>query len=230
MSAGTEAQLTSSMLFINLLITAVTSLVSFVVTNMGVLISVHFYYDYRFRKEGLGLHLQQLAAQRGSQSNTDRFDTSGQHRPVPMMTPTTSSLAVMPAQPPSGPASLAAPWRLSTATVPFGPAIPSGPPQLPPNPSAFMMSIPWTPDDDHARRLLDERIESYDVEPAARSWWEHILAWLNDALRLNVDPSGAGSIVIQVILVLAVAVLIFLLIRFSSLRLPGNQPSSTPAG
>lgn len=85
-----------------------------------------------------------------------------------------------------------------------------------------MMSIPWTPDDDHARRLLDERIESYDVEPAARSWWEHILAWLNDALRLNVDPSGAGSIVIQVILVLAVAVLIFLLIRFF-------RPSVSPA-
>lgn len=136
MSAGTEAQLTSSMLFINLLITAVTSLVSFVVTNMGVLISVHFYYDYRFRKEGLGLYLQQLAAQRGSQSNTDRFDTSGQHRPgadddtndlIPgrYASAATPSGPAGPPQPPGG---------YPPPQYPSGPANPSGPPQLPPNP------------------------------------------------------------------------------------------------
>ena len=77
-----------------------------------------------------------------------------------------------------------------------------------------MTSIPWTPDDDDARRLLDERIDSYDVDPAAMSWWERVLQWLNDALQLNVDPSGAGSIIIQVFLVLAVVILVILLIRF----------------
>lgn len=77
-----------------------------------------------------------------------------------------------------------------------------------------MTSIPWTPDDDDARRLLNDRIDSYEVDPAAMSWWERVLQWLNDALLLNVDASGAGSVIIQVFLVLAVVILVILLIRF----------------
>lgn len=77
LSAGTEGELLGSMLVLNLLLNAIGSLVSFVVTNMGVLISIFFYYDYRFRKEGLGLHFQQIAAQVGGATPTDRFDTSG---------------------------------------------------------------------------------------------------------------------------------------------------------
>ena len=88
-----------------------------------------------------------------------------------------------------------------------------------------MTSIPWTPNDDDARRLLDERIESYDVDPAAMGWWERVLQWLNEALELNVDPSGAGSMLIQVILVIAVVILVVLLIRF--FRPPAAAPKHT---
>ena len=77
-----------------------------------------------------------------------------------------------------------------------------------------MTSIPWTPDDDDARRLLDERIDSYDVDPTGMSWWERVLQWLNDALKLNVDASGTGNLVTLGFLVLAVVVLAFLLFRF----------------
>ena len=77
-----------------------------------------------------------------------------------------------------------------------------------------MTSIPWTPDDDDARRLLDERIDSYDVDPAAMSWWERVLQWLNDALELNVDAAGTGNLVILRFLLVAVAVLALLLIRY----------------
>lgn len=80
-TAGTEAQLFGTILVVNLLITALSSLVSFIVTNMAVLISIFFYFDYRFRKEGLNLHFQQLAAQHGDASTPDRFDTSGQQHP-----------------------------------------------------------------------------------------------------------------------------------------------------
>lgn len=89
-----------------------------------------------------------------------------------------------------------------------------------------MTSIPWTPDDEEARRLLDERIDSYDVDPAAMTWWERLLAWLNDALSLNVDASGAGSILIQIFLIIAVAILIFFLIKFFR---PSNSPASQNA-
>lgn len=82
MSAGTEAELMGSMMVVNLLITALVSLVSFIVTNMGVLISVFFYYDYRFRREGLGLAFQQHAAQRTDDTRPDRFDTSGNAQPA----------------------------------------------------------------------------------------------------------------------------------------------------
>lgn len=75
-AAGTEAQLLGSMMVLYILITAVSSLVSFIVTNMSMLVSIFFYFDYRFRKEGLGLQFQQIAAQQDSGSNTDRFDTS----------------------------------------------------------------------------------------------------------------------------------------------------------
>lgn len=75
-SAGTEAQLLGSMLIVNLFINAVSTLITFIVTNMALLISIFFYFDYRFRKEGLSLHFQQLATQRASGATTDRFDTS----------------------------------------------------------------------------------------------------------------------------------------------------------
>ncbi|HIW47528.1 MAG TPA: DUF4129 domain-containing protein [Candidatus Yaniella excrementigallinarum] len=72
---------------------------------------------------------------------------------------------------------------------------------------------PWTPDDDEARRLLDERIDSYDVDDAI-SIWDRFLRWLDDALGVNVDASGTGGVVIQILLVLAVGVVIFVLIRY----------------
>lgn len=72
---------------------------------------------------------------------------------------------------------------------------------------------PWTPDDDEARRLLDERIDSYDIDEAI-SIWDRFLRWLDDLLAVNVDASGAGSFVIQILLVLAVGVVIFVLIRY----------------
>lgn len=79
-TAGTEAQLTTTMLIVNLVITAVSSLTSFLVTNLGVLISIFFYFDYRFRKEGLGIEFQQLASQQVDQT-PDRFDTSLEVQP-----------------------------------------------------------------------------------------------------------------------------------------------------
>src|SRR5699024_11872126 len=72
---------------------------------------------------------------------------------------------------------------------------------------------PWTTDDDEARRLLDERIDSYDVDDAI-SIWDRFLRWLDDALGVNVDASGTGGVVIQILLVLAVGVVIFVLIRY----------------
>lgn len=86
-----------------------------------------------------------------------------------------------------------------------------------------MTTIPWTPEDSEARRLLDERIDSYDVDPTTMTLWERIIEWLNDALALNVDATGTGSVVIQVLLVAAVAVLLFLLIRYF-------RPSVSPNG
>jgi len=79
-AAGTEAQLLGSMLIVSLVISAVSSLVTFIVTNMALLISIVFYFDYRFRKEGLGIHFQQLASQHAG-TTTDRFDTSMEQRP-----------------------------------------------------------------------------------------------------------------------------------------------------
>lgn len=143
MSAGTEGELLTSTLIINLLITAVTSLVSFIVTNMGVLISVLFYYDYRFRKEGMGLHFQQLTAQRATGSGLDRFDTSGQQQPgtnddadelIPGRFATTATT------PPPQPYPYGQPPQQPGGYTPnqyppySGPADPSGPPQPPPNP------------------------------------------------------------------------------------------------
>lgn len=87
-----------------------------------------------------------------------------------------------------------------------------------------MSSIPWTPDDEDARRLLTERIDSYDVDDSL-SIWERLIRWLNEALTLDVDPSGAGSIVIQVLLAIAVVVLIFLLIRYFR---PSVSPGTSP--
>lgn len=79
-TAGTEAQLFGTLLVVNLIISAVSSLVTFIVTNMAVLISIFFYFDYRFRKEGLSLHFQQLAARYAATTTADRFDTSMQQQ------------------------------------------------------------------------------------------------------------------------------------------------------
>lgn len=76
-----------------------------------------------------------------------------------------------------------------------------------------MMSTFWTPDDDEARRLLTERIDSYDVD-GSLSLWERFLRWLSESLSISVDSSGPGSIIIVVLLVAAVAVLLFLLFRY----------------
>lgn len=76
-----------------------------------------------------------------------------------------------------------------------------------------MSSTGWTPNDEEARRLLTERIDSYDVD-GSLSIWERFIRWLNEAFTLNVDSSGAGSVVILVLLAAAVAVLVFLLIRY----------------
>lgn len=84
------------------------------------------------------------------------------------------------------------------------------------------MTIPWTPEDDDARQLLDEHIDTYDLDPAGMTLWERIIAWLNDALAINIDPTGTGSVLIQVVLILAVGVLAFLLFRYF-------RPSLSPA-
>src|SRR5699024_12299416 len=70
-----------------------------------------------------------------------------------------------------------------------------------------MRSTRWTPNDDEARRLLTERIDSYDND-GSLSLWERFIRWINEALTLNVDSSGAGSVVIVVLLAAAVAVLL----------------------
>ena len=85
------------------------------------------------------------------------------------------------------------------------------------------MTIPWTPDDDEARQLLDERIETYDLDPAGMTLWERIIGWLNDALAINIDPTGTGSVIVQVLLIIAVGVLAFVLFRYF-------RPSASPAG
>lgn len=76
------------------------------------------------------------------------------------------------------------------------------------------MTTPWTPDDDRARQLLDERIETYDLDPAGMTLWERIIVWLNDALAISIDPTGTGSVVLQVLLIIAVGVLAFLVFRY----------------
>lgn len=85
------------------------------------------------------------------------------------------------------------------------------------------MTIPWTPDDAEARQLLDNRIETFDVDPAAMTLWERFVSWLNDALAINIDPSGAGGVILQVVLVLAVGVMAFLVFRYF-------RPAVSPAG
>ena len=145
MSAGTEGQLLGSMLIVTLIITAISSLVSFIVTNMGLLVSIMFYYDYRFRKEGLGIHFQQLAAQHASASIADRFDTSGQqvaasNDEADDLIPGrfASAAATQPpapypyGQPPQQPGGGYPQYPPSSG--PGGPADPSGPPQPPPTP------------------------------------------------------------------------------------------------
>lgn len=76
MAAGTEAQLTTGMLVTSMLVTAIGQLVNFIFSCMMLLAVLLFYFDYRFRKEGLGIQFQQLAAQLAQRMPTDRFDTS----------------------------------------------------------------------------------------------------------------------------------------------------------
>src|SRR5699024_5711282 len=75
-SLGTEAEVNTGMLVLNLVTSTVSSLIGFIILNMGLLISIFFYFDYRFRKEGLGLEFQQIAAQQATMTTTDRLDTS----------------------------------------------------------------------------------------------------------------------------------------------------------
>lgn len=83
-------------------------------------------------------------------------------------------------------------------------------------------AAPWTPNDDEARHLLDEQIESFDVDPTSMTWWERIIDWLSEALSVNIDPTGAGNVIIQVLLIAAVVVLVILLVRYF-------HPSVSPA-
>lgn len=78
--AGTEGEFTTAMVVTNMLVVAVSSLVTFIILSMQLLPLIFFYFDYRFRKEGLGLEFQQLAAQHAGQAPTDRFDTSFEER------------------------------------------------------------------------------------------------------------------------------------------------------
>jgi len=80
-SLGTEAEVNTGMLVLNLVTSTVSSLIGFIILNMGLLISIFFYFDYRFRKEGLGLEFQQIAAQQATRTTTDRFDTSVDRQP-----------------------------------------------------------------------------------------------------------------------------------------------------
>lgn len=89
-----------------------------------------------------------------------------------------------------------------------------------------MTTSPWTPDDEEARQLLDDRIESYDVEPTEMTLWERLLEWLGNALSVNVDASGTGGVIIQVLLIVAVGVLLFLLVRYFR---PSVSPSAQDA-
>lgn len=140
-SAGTEAQLNTGMLITNMIITAVSTLAGFVITNMALLVAIFFYHDYRFRKEGLHLEFQQLAAQHSSASTTDRFDTSPEQRQSGTETehdliPGRHSVGLQPGPPPNfgqpGPPS-AGPYP-GTYPGPYGqqpPQPPQGPPQPP---------------------------------------------------------------------------------------------------
>ena len=69
MSMGTEAQALESTMLVSLLMNVVISLVSFIVTNMGLIVSITFYYDYRFRKEGLAAHFHEFASQHAAAAN-----------------------------------------------------------------------------------------------------------------------------------------------------------------
>ncbi|NWN88376.1 MAG: glycerophosphoryl diester phosphodiesterase membrane domain-containing protein [Micrococcaceae bacterium] len=76
MSAGTETELNTTMLIVNFVVSALAQIVGFIVSSMSLLVGIFFYFDYRFRKEGLSLEFQQLAAQHASGNTADRFDTS----------------------------------------------------------------------------------------------------------------------------------------------------------
>lgn len=76
MGAGTEAELMGTMTVLYMVVISVTGLVTFVVGNMALLISIFFYFDYRFRAEGLGFAFQHMARQHSA--GVDRFDTSAQ--------------------------------------------------------------------------------------------------------------------------------------------------------
>lgn len=128
-SAGTEAQLNTGMLILNMLISAVSSLVGFVVTSMAVLVAVFFYIDYRFRKEGLHFEFQQTAAQYAPASATDRFDTSPEQR----HSASDASNDLIPGRYSMGDPSGRPPGYGQPSPYPYGQQPPE-PPQAPPQP------------------------------------------------------------------------------------------------
>lgn len=69
MSPGTDAQSLESTMLASILVNVVITLLSFIATNMGLIVSITLYYDYRFRKEGLGLHFHELASQHAAAAN-----------------------------------------------------------------------------------------------------------------------------------------------------------------
>lgn len=88
-------------------------------------------------------------------------------------------------------------------------------------------AVPLTPDDDYARRTLDEHIEAYDVEPAASTWWERLLAWLNEALQLNVDPAAAGNVATYGLLAVAIGVVVVLLVKYFRVPAPSGDATES---
>ncbi|HIY86566.1 MAG TPA: glycerophosphoryl diester phosphodiesterase membrane domain-containing protein [Candidatus Yaniella excrementavium] len=80
LGAGTETEFNLGLVLATTLIGAVSTLITFVVYNMLAIVTNGLYYDYRFRKEGLHLQFQQLAAQYSTSFGVDRFDTSPDQR------------------------------------------------------------------------------------------------------------------------------------------------------
>ncbi|MDN5837793.1 MAG: glycerophosphoryl diester phosphodiesterase membrane domain-containing protein [Yaniella sp.] len=133
LGAGTEAEFNLATVIVNTIISAISTLITFVIYNMLAIVTNALYYDYRFRKEGLHLEFQQLAAQYSTDSTMDRFDTSPDQRPssfdeTNLVLPGRHSVGMQQSQQPGHfPQSAAYP-------APYGqqpPQPPQGPPQPP---------------------------------------------------------------------------------------------------